>query len=64
MDALDLAPEIVLDNGIYYVSCCFWSDFGGLEREYVKITLKDGRLDEFFEFDLETLFEYNCGIIF
>lgn len=64
VDALDLSPEIVRDNGIYYVSCCFWTDFGGLEREYVKLTLKDGRLDEFFEFDLETLFEYNCGIVF
>ena len=64
VDALDLSPEIVRDNGIYYVSCCFWTDFGGLEREYVKLTLKDGRLDEFFEFDRETLFEYNCGIVF
>lgn len=64
MDALDLSPEIVQDNGRYYVSCCFWTDFGGLKREYVKITLTDGRFDEFFEFDLKTLFEYNCGILF
>ena len=64
VDALDLSPEIVRGNGIYYVSCCFWTDFGGLKREYVKLTLKDGQLDEFFEFDRESLFEYNCGIVF
>ena len=64
VDALDLSPEIVRNKGVYYVSCCFWTDFGGLKREYVKIVLTDGRLDEFFEFDRGTLYEYNCGILF
>lgn len=64
VDALDLSPEIVRDKRIYYVSCCFWTEFGGLKREYVKITLTGGRLYEFFEFDRGTLFKYNCGILF
>ena len=64
VDALDLSPEIVRDNRQYYVSCCFWTDFGGLKREYVKISLTDGRLDEFFDFEQRTLFKYDCGILF
>lgn len=64
VDALDLSPKIVRDNRFYYVSCCFWTEFGGLKREYVKTALTDGRIDEFFEFDRGTLFEYDCGIVF
>ena len=64
MESLDLAPEIYFGNGRAYVSCCFWSSFGGLIREYVEFTLKDGRLEDFFFIEEKTLFKYNCGIVF
>ena len=42
----DLAQEIYGENGRYYISCCYWTDFGGLKREYVEISLLDGKLDK------------------
>ena len=60
----NLAPEIYHEGGDYYVSSCFWSSFGGLIREYVRLTFKEGRLDGFFVFDEQTLVEYDCGICF
>ena len=58
----DLIPEIRSLNGKYYISCCFWTEFGGLIREYAEVTLKDGKLDEFFIFDMKTLLMYESGI--
>lgn len=60
----DLAPEVRMLEGKYYVSSCFWSDFGGLIREYVVFTLDKGRMEGFYVFDKETLVEYDCGIVF
>lgn len=63
-DALALTPEIYFENGKYYITCCFWSDFGGLKREYALITLTDGRMEGFEIFDEKVLFAYDCGILF
>ena len=60
----DLSPEVYHEGGDYYVSSCFWSSFGGLIREYAKLTFKEGMLDGFFVFDEKTLVEYDCGILF
>ena len=60
----DLSPEVYHEGGDYYVSSCFWSSFGGLIREYAKLTFKEGMLDGFFVFDEKTLVEYDCGIVF
>lgn len=63
-DALALAPEIHAEDGKYVVSCCFWSDFGGLTREYAEIDLTDGRMERFFIVDEKVLFAYDCGYLF
>ena len=60
----DLAPEILLEDGKYHLSCCFWSDFGGLIREYAQLALVDGRMEGFSIFDEKVLFAYDCGILF
>ena len=60
----DLAPEIYGENGRYYISCCYWTDFGGLKREYVEISLLDGKLDKPFLFDQKVIHRYDCGIMF
>ena len=60
----DLAPEIYGENGMYYISCCYWTDFGGLKREYVEISLLDGKLDKTFLFDQKDIHSYDCGIMF
>jgi hypothetical protein len=64
IDALDLAPEILFWNGRYYVSCCYWSEFGGLIREYAELILSDGRMEKFLVFAKKTLFKYDCGVIY
>ena len=60
----DLAPEIYGENGRYYISCCYWTDFGGLKREFVEISLLDGKLDKPFLFDQKVIHRYDCGIMF
>lgn len=60
----DLAPEIYGENGRYYISCCYWTDFEGLKREYVEISLLDGKLDKPFLFDQKVIHRYDCGIMF
>ena len=64
LDALALTPEIYSENGKHYISCCFWSDFGGLIREYAQLALVDGRMEGFNIFDEKVLFGYDCGILF
>ena len=41
-----------------------WTDFGGLKREYVEISLLDGKLDKPFLFDQKVIHRYDCGIMF
>ena len=60
----DLSPEVYHEGGNYYISSCFWTDFGGLIREYAKLSFKEGKLEDFFVFDEQTLVEYDCGISF
>lgn len=60
----NLVPEVYHESAEYYISGCFWTDFGGLIREYAKLTFKDEMLDGFFVFDEKTLVEYDCGICF
>ena len=60
----DLEPEIYGENGKYYISCCYWTDFGGLKREYVEISFADNKLKSSFVFDEKVIHEYQCGIMF
>lgn len=60
----DVAPEVRSKDNKYYVSGCYWSDFGGLIRENVELTFEDNKVANIFEFDHKILYEYNCGILF
>lgn len=60
----DLAPAIIPSGEHYFVSCCYWSEFHGLIREFVQLTLKDGLLSDFLVFEERTLYSYDCGIMF
>ncbi len=59
-----LNPEIVGGKGKYYVSCCFWTEFGGLIREFTEIRFTNNKMESVFEFKRKTLFHYECGIMF
>lgn len=60
----DLTPRVYRSGDYYYISVCFWSEFGGLIREYVELRLNDGKLSEFVNFRNDTLYKYDCGILF
>ena len=59
----DVNPEIYGKEGKYYISCCFWTEFGGLRREFVEISLESNRFESLFVFDDKVLYEYQCGIL-
>lgn len=56
--------DVVETNGKYYVSCCFWSDFGGLIQEVVEISISPEHKASFRDINQKNLYEYNCGIVF
>lgn len=60
----DFTPEVRESNGKYYVSSCYWSNFGGLIREYFELTFDGNKIAEIFQFDSKTINKYNCGIYF
>ena len=60
----DILPKIYGENERYYISCCYWTDFGGLKREFVEIELIGNKLFQTFVFDEKTIHEYQCGIMF
>lgn len=64
--AYDLIPEVVKSNinGKYYVTCCYWTDWGGLIRELVEITIENNKVIDVFEVQQKTEFEYSCGVLF
>ena len=57
-------PEVRRSNGKYYVSCCFWSNFGGLIREFFELTFDGNKIVDIFQFDSKTEYNYDCGILF
>lgn len=60
----DVAPKLYGENERFYVSCCYWTDFGGLKREFVEIQFLDNQLFQTFVFDEKIIHEYQCGIMF
>lgn len=62
----DLIPEVVKSphNDKYYVTCCYWSDWGGLIRELIEITIDNNKVIDVFEVQKKVEFEYDCGILF
>lgn len=62
--AIDLSPEVVKKSNKYYISVCYWSDWGGLKRELLEITIIENKVSDIFEVDTEVLMPYNCGILF
>lgn len=60
----DLAPAVARNDGRYYISCCFWSDFGGLIRELVEVEIRNGKAVGFFDADYDKMIYYHCHVMF
>src|SRR5574344_780686 len=66
LSKFELSPKIVKNkyNGKYYVSCCYWNDWEGLNRDLYEITIKDNKVTEFYKADSKNLYKYMCNILF
>lgn len=56
-----VTPECVeTGQGIYYLSWCYWTEWGGLIRETYQVSIRDGKADILYLHN-ETLHRYDCG---
>ena len=60
----DIYPSIHKEDGYYYVSACYWSEFEGLVREELKIAI--GKKVHVYKRPVHhnILYRYHCGICF
>jgi hypothetical protein len=57
-----LLPEISKNGDKYFVSCCYWSDWKGLVREVVVITIKDNKAQNVQTICEQIEYQYDCGM--
>ena len=62
--ACDVTPKVTRYEDKYYVSCCYWSEFGGLIRELVEIKIENNKVAEFLDANRKVLYRYHCGIMY
>ena len=60
----DFTPEVRESNGKFYISCCYWSNFFGLIREFSEIKIENNKITDIVPFDEKTEYRYDCGIRF
>lgn len=56
-----VSPDVVAADGKFYVSCCYFTNFGGLIQETVEIAIDNGKAS-FHVIEQKALVEYDCGI--
>ena len=65
VNPLIVDPDVVKSStGKYYVSCCFWTDFGGLILETVEVSISSDNSASFKDLEGKILYKYDCGILF
>lgn len=64
IENFDVVPNIAVNENKFYVSCCFWSDWGGLIRETIEITFENNRVTNILHLKYDTIFGYECGIMY
>jgi len=61
-----IVPQIYIEYSSYaisyYISCCYWTDWGGLIREYVKFKTRKGKILQIIDYDEKVLYKYDCLI--
>ena len=60
----NLTPEMAKVGSEYYLSCCYWNDWSGLNREFMKITIDDNKVARITEIKIDNLIKYHCGVLF
>ena len=58
-------PEVLYAaNGKFFVSCCYWTNFGGLIKETVEVLISNEGKVSFNDIEQMTLYHYQSGIYF
>lgn len=57
-----LVPTIGIYDDIAIVSCCYWNNWAGLTREYVKFSFNGNMVSSITTIKKEVLYKYNCGL--
>lgn len=60
----DLAPEIVKNGSTYYITCCYWNDWSGLNRELIEVFIENNKVKSISSIKSDNLIKYDCGIRF
>lgn len=60
----DVAPQIEKGEKEYFVSCCYWTNWGGLKRELIEITIENNKISSINEISTDTLMQYECGAFY
>ena len=58
----NIIPEVIKKYSKYYVSCCYWNNWTGLNREVVEITIENNMVKEIEVIETYNLIKYHCGI--
>lgn len=61
---IDYDPEVIKDANKYYTSVCYWSDWGGLKRELLEITIIGDKVSDIFEVKTDVWLPYDCRVRF
>lgn len=62
VDDNNFMPIVSKYQDKYFVSSCYWSDWSGLVRELVEITIRNSKVEEIYDVSRSVEFEYDCGI--
>lgn len=63
LSGLDVTPTIGKIDNKYYVSCCYFSQWAGLIREYMEFVVVNNKVTDSFVFDGINLYRYDCGMM-
>ena len=58
-----LYPYVCLYKDNAYISCCFWNDWKGLVREYVRVVFNKNKIIGIEVLGEKTLYQYDCEAV-
>ena len=60
----NIIPEVVKTGSKYYVTCCYWNNWTGLNREVVEITIENNKVKKIAVIETYNFIKYHCGILY
>ena len=59
-----IEPKVWFDGETAYVNGFYWSEYGGLFKETMKLVFSGSRIVEYETIAKENIYTYQCGIMF